>query len=453
MNKFRENANKFHKAFDQDGFSLQPSPYIAQRAFHAANAERYGNGGIVVKRKMPIALVVAVVLMLSGIVAVAATILNLHIEKAMDITRDKGSFSAWEYEDKIALIDTMIEAGIVLPREEYNIILDSSSSAEEKNQAATELLVGIYGSEEHISHFTIASHDWGDLFQWTLEQKEWFWETLRAKGLYTGDIKYLLPEENDLTREQVVDIAKQAIQDAFDLPDEIVDGYGADVTFFSIIGTDTAPRWRVYFGYVDAEAAEYTVLLTQDGQVTEDASLNIFKPETLATQEKHSSAEKSDILQPYQKRMVATEELYLSNSNRQYHFLADCPSVTIEEMSAATNIDGYDPCPYCVLQSQLWSVEDKIIYGVMYGELPAEEVITASQAEQIAKDYLLFCGMDDIVNLIPYSRYLTIDNQYQYTVFFARLDNGQIDPIYSVVVDAKSGEVLSTFDPKSNGLG
>jgi len=90
---------------------------------------------------------------------------------------------------------------------------------------------------------------------------------------------------------------------------------------------------------------------------------------------------------------------------------------------------------------------------VMYGELPTEAVISASQAEQIAIDYLLSYGMDDIINLIPYSRYLTIDNQCQYTVFFARLDNGQIAPIYSVIVDAKTGEVLSTFDPTANGLG
>lgn len=453
MDEYRENVKKVQKALNQDAAFIQPNPYLAQRVLNAANAESYGKGGIVVKKKMPIALVIAFALMLSGVVAIAATLLNLHIEKAMDIAVDKGAFSEWAFEDKLALIETMNEAGISLPQDILSIITDAASDTEEKDQAATELLAGIYGNEENISHFTIASHDWGDPFQWTLEQKEWFWETLREKGLYTGKIKYLLPEENDLSRDQVVHLAKQAIQDAYDLPEEIVQGYDADVTFFTIDGTDIAPRWRVYLGYADAEAAEYTILLTQDGQVIEDASLYIFKPETLATQEKHSNTDTSAVLTPYQKRMVATKELYLSTGNGQFHFLADCPSVTIEEMSAATNIDGYEACPYCVLQTQLWSVEDKIIYGVMYGELPTEAVISASQAEQIAIDYLLSYGMNDIINLIPYSRYLTIDNQCQYTVFFARLDNGQIAPIYSVIVDAKTGEVLSTFDPTANGLG
>lgn len=402
------------------------------------------------KRKLTVGLVLALVLTLLTVTAVAAALLNQHIEKAMDIAADKGEFSEWALDDKIALINAMSEAGIPLPPERLNAISDAGSSDEEKERAATELLVEIYGSEEHISHFTIASHDWGDPFQWTFEQQEWFWETLREKGLYTGKIKYLLPGENDLTREQVVLIAKKAVQDAYHLPEEIVQGYDADVTFFTIEGTDIAPRWRVCLGYTNAQAAEHTVLLTRDGQVTEDASLYIFKPEAAATSASQIDRQ-SAVLKPYEMRLLATDELYLSSGNMQYHFLSNCPSVAAEALSATDNIDGYQPCPYCVLQTQLWSAEDKIIYHVMYGELPTDEAIPASQAEQIAKDYLLTCGRNDIDQLVPYSRYLSFDGRY--TVFFARLENGQIEPVYSVVINAETGEVLSEYDPAANGRG
>lgn len=447
----RKDKQIVQQVFDSSLSGIQDDPWMAQRVLKKAH-EAPGTGGFIVKKKMSAGLIFAIVMMLLTVTAVAAVLLNLHIEKAMDIAVDKGEFIEWELDDKIALINAMTEAGIPLPQDKLSVIWDADSSDEERDRAATEILVDIYGNEEHISHFTIASHDWGDPFQWTLEQQVWFWETLREKGLYTGKIKYLLPGENDLTRDQVVRIAKKTIQDAYDLPEEIVQAYDADVTFFTIEGTDVAPRWRVYLGYVNAEAAEYTVLLTRDGQVTEDASLYIFKPGVSVTSAPQND-QPSTVLKPYEKRLLATEELYLSHGNMQYHFLSNCPSVEAEVLSATDNIDGYEPCPYCVLQTQLWSVEDKIIYGVMYGELPTEAVISASQAEQIAIDYLLSYGMDDIINLIPYSRYLTIDNQCQYTVFFARLDNGQIAPIYSVIVDAKTGEVLSTFDPTANGLG
>ena len=93
----------------------------------------------------------------------------------------------------------------------------------------------------------------------------------------------------------------------------------------------------------------------------------------------------------------------------------------------------------------------KIIYDVMYGELPSEEVIPASQAEQIARQHLLGCGRNDVEQLVPYCRYLSFDRRY--TVIFARLANGQIDPVYSVVISAETGEVLSKPDPAASGHG
>ena len=444
--KMREHV---HTGIDRQCASLTSDPYRVQRVLNMAH-ETPGTGGFIVKKKMSAGLIFAIVMMLLTVTAVAAVLLNQHIEKAMDIAADKGEFIEWGVDDKIALINAMTEAGIPLPQDKLSVIWDADSSDEERDRAATEILVDIYGNEEHISHFTIASHDWGDPFQWTLEQQVWFWETLREKGLYTGKIKYLLPGENDLTRDQVVRIAKKTIQDAYDLPEEIVQAYDADVTFFTIEGTDVAPRWRVYLGYVNAEAAEYTVLLTRDGQVTEDASLYIFKPGVSVTSAPQND-QPSTVLKPYEKRLLATEELYLSHRNMQYHFLSNCPSVEGEVLSATDNIDGYEPCPYCVIQTQLWSVEDKIIYDAMYGELPSDEVIPASQAEQIAREHLMASGRNDVEQLVPYCRYLSFDGRY--TVFFARFENGQIEPIYCVIVNAETGEVLSEPDPAVNGNG
>lgn len=55
-------------------------------------------------------------------------------------------------------------------------------------------------------------------------------------------------------------------------------------------------------------------------------------------------------------------------------------------------------------------------------------------------------------NEVPkYCRYLSFDGRY--AVFFARLENGQIEPIYSVIINAETGEVPSKPDPAANGLG
>ena len=407
----------------------------------------------VMGKKVSAMLVLAIVLCTLTVGSLAATLLYHHIEKAMDITKEKGAFSNWTVEDKLDLINTMIEQGISLPKEKINIITDNSWSQEKKNQAATELLTEIYGDEEYISHFTMASHDWGDPFLWTLEQKEWFWETLRSKGLYTGKIKYLLPGENDLSRDQVVLFAKQAIQEAYDLSHETIQNYDADVTFFTIEGTQIAPRWLVYLGHAGAEAADYTVLLTQDGQATEDASLYVFLPEQQANQSEQNISQPPIVETPFQRRLSHTDALYISQSNGLYHFLSECPSINNEIMVETVNInkalDEYLPCPYCVLHTELWSVEDKIIYGAMYGELPSNDVISASQAEEIAKDYLLSSGVNSVEQLIPYQRYVEEDGRFYYEVFFAQLGHDIVNPIHSIVIDAENGEICKSTELKS----
>ena len=90
-------------------------------------------GGYKVKRKLTVGLVLALVLTLLTVTAVAAALLNQHIEKAMDIAADKGEFSEWALDDKIALINAMSEAGIPLPPERLNAISDAGSSDEERS--------------------------------------------------------------------------------------------------------------------------------------------------------------------------------------------------------------------------------------------------------------------------------------------------------------------------------
>lgn len=447
MNEHQQNVAKVQKALNQSIASIPLDPFLTQRVLHAARNENAG------KRKVSAALVLGIVFALMATIAAAATLLNRHIEKAMDITKEKGVFSEWTLDDKLALISVMDAEGISLPQDLRNAV-NSSVSDQDKEQAANRLLTSIYGSAENFGPHTMASHDWGDPFLWTLEQKEWFWETLRAKGLYTGQIQYLLPEKNDLSPEQAARLAKQAIQKAYGLPEETLQAYAADVTFFTIFGIDTAPRWRVYLGHAEAEAADYAVLLTREGQITEDASLYIFLPGTSALPSSHES---TAVETPVQKRKNAAHVLYCSSSDSFYHFLPDCPAAPNESLMSEMNIqdvlESFAPCPYCALHTALWSVEDKILYGVMAGELPDDSVLSAAQAQQFAKEYLLAQDATEVDAMVPYLRYLCVDGRRYYQVFFAQLANGQIEPLYCVIVDAETGEVSRFRVLESGGKG
>lgn len=442
MKKMRENI---HLAIDGHCSTLKNDPCRLQRVLRAAESETPLHARKRSGKRISTALVFILALLLISSVGIAAILMNHHLENAMDLSKEKGTFQAWSTEDKIALLEIMHQEGISLPAEEWQMLQNPSISPEEKERAATKILTAIYGDPAQISHFTMASHEWGDPFQWTMEQTAWFWETLRAKGLYNGRVEYLLPEAGDLSREQAVQLAREAIQAAYELSDEEIMQYDADVRFFTIYGTAEPPRWLIYLGYADAEAADYSVLLTRDGQVTEDASLYVSLPGKMEILPAASLRQSPAMETPFQIRWRESSLLYLSESDGLYHFLADCPAAPSGSLSEAEKTpetpDQYLPCPYCVLKTEFWSVADKIHFGVMGGELPAQNEISEDQAAQIARDYLISCGASEAGELIPYLRYVKIDHRHYYTVFFARLDREQIYPIYSVLVDAENGDV------------
>lgn len=440
MNEYATTAQRVQKALDQDAAFIQADPCLAQRVLRKVQLE----GQTTAHVRIRAVLILAVAFTLLGAAAFAATFAYRHIETAMDITKDKGAFADWALDDKLALLEALRQEGISLPQEGLATLADATATEAEKERIATEMLVAIYGSEQHISHFTMASHDWGDPFYWTLEQKVWFWETLREKGLYNGRIRYLMPEEKDMTREQAALLARQAIQEAYHLTDETMAGYDADVSFFTTMDDEATPRWLVYLGHGGAEAADYSVLLTRDGQVTEDESLHVYKPQRLEKQPVQTADKMVET--PLEKRMKAADVLYLAEKTGLYHLLPDCPSskeALRPERTGSIHLQAYQPCLYCVLSSELWSAEDKILYGVMHGVLPDESAISTDCALQAARDYLQRCGVADIDTLAPCPRYYKTDLRHCYVIFFGRLSNGKIDLVYSVTVHAQSGEVLS----------
>ncbi len=75
MDEYREHVKKVQKALDQDAAFIQPDPFLAQRVMNATNAERIGKGGIVMNKKLSVAVVFVMVMLLTTITAIAATII------------------------------------------------------------------------------------------------------------------------------------------------------------------------------------------------------------------------------------------------------------------------------------------------------------------------------------------------------------------------------------------
>ena len=180
------------------------------------------------------------------------------------------------------LIDAMRADGIGIRDGDWEKLHGQDLTEEEKHALADGILTAYYGDEKYLYYYTIAEAEWGDPHTWSLEQKHWFWEKLREKGLY-GDDAWIdvLPEEGDLAPEEAVRIARKAVKDAYLLTDAEIEGYYPNVSFFITDGCKT-PRWMIEFmsryGNSGEFASRYGVLLTREGEVTEDAAEGWLTP-------------------------------------------------------------------------------------------------------------------------------------------------------------------------------
>lgn len=234
-------------------------------------------GGQSVKRKMTVGLVLVLALLTLSVTAVAAAIMNRVFEQVIDMEVEHGPFITWGHEERFRLLKLLDENGWAFPEDELRQAY-RASDPEEQAALVTRLITDAFGREDALSHFSVIERVKGPMTTWSLEDKAWYTDYIRSRINVLDTWRDVLPEEGDLSREDAVRIARETILSAFNLEESALDGMIADVSFFTTEGHD-APRWKIDFQSNPYANAEYTVLLTREGEVTEDASLEIDTPE------------------------------------------------------------------------------------------------------------------------------------------------------------------------------
>lgn len=461
---------------------------IEERIQHSLNAELSGwrttsyqrdkfyenaTGGCKVKKKISTVAILVAALMLFTVTAFAVGFLSGwgHIEQAMDIAVEYDEYDKWSLDAKIRLITSMREDGIEISEDDWLALQGDTLTEQEKHSLANNILTSYYGDQEYIWFYTIATVDWGEPQTWSLEQRYWFFNTMREKGLY-GDYSWLdlLPEKGDLTQAQAESIAKQAVAEAFELPeDEMVNLHG-DVSFF-ITDEYEIPRWQICL-YRDDNvwATEYTVLLTREGEVTEDPEgLGILTPvhERQRREEREESTVNTQTVWEITAlaRINANDPVYYNPSGEMYyHFLQDCPLVHTDYLPlTALDPDSEEfqrltPCPACVQRNEIWSMQDKIRYGIGYWMTPQPNWIGEEKALGIAHTTLNDRGID-VSGLYPVIYWSGIkDDSAVYYVSFVSVETDNLGYVrlnfrYTVEIEPVNGLIVSIGESDIDGNG
>ncbi len=265
----REELNKevFHEAIDATMSGLQGDPFLAQRIM---NQERTGEP--VVKKRLSVGLVLAIVLMLIAMTALAVALLSpKEVVEQVAVPMAQNNDKEWRVETDFTPEQL---AELIRACNENGISLD------ENHEIMRAIRNGKgYDEEEAIMAVCRAAFG-GNYDEWTLEEQHWFWDVLVEIG-WASENNVEAPGPNDLAEEDAKMRMINAICAEYgkDLPLRDKNRFALHLAFFSE-PNDAGETWALaaspVVGDAVGETAYYYASLDQSGSVVEVHSTPVY---------------------------------------------------------------------------------------------------------------------------------------------------------------------------------
>jgi len=194
-------VERIRHAVDTRLSGLEGDPWMMQRVLSNAKGETK------VKKKLSVGFVLVMVLVLATVAALAAVTWNALYEKTIEKEGQSGLIQFWSTSDKVALVDWMVEAGAKLDDAKVVQLHDGSLSEEQQGALAMELIRDYFPARDGIlTSVDIIAKEKGPIENWSLEDKAWFSKMLeKYQPEEVGSVN-LLPDGDDITQEQAIEI-------------------------------------------------------------------------------------------------------------------------------------------------------------------------------------------------------------------------------------------------------
>lgn len=354
---------------------------------------------LIVKSKLSVAIILAIVLTLLSGVALAVTLSRAYFEDVAVLQFESGYYEDWGLKEKKAMVAILEEHGLI--------------SAEQADKMTDEVSIdaymieryGVEGSDrmDTIGLYSILEKELGLIETWSLEQRAWYSDMMMQTGLLKKGGEegiFGVPDQSDIQPDEAVAIAKAAIIEAFGLSENALDNHRVDLSF----ETDSTDweRQNLYYLINFWGDEYYWCNVTRDGRIM-DSTMDEFS------------------LSPAEQVQRKQEE----------------------EAQPAGPIDQ-------------WSLADKAKWLGGNNAVPSENDITESEAVSIAQQRLKSIGYD--MSGFNVCVWYHLDNYYVekdgpadpfYTVYFKdSLDSP--NQVFTVMIDADTGVVLNTFTPSKD---
>ena len=203
-----------------------------------------------VKKKMSVALVFILVMVLIAGVALAAISLRDTARQIVETEQEEGdTFGYWPVEKKIALVGALADLNYIEETAEVKQLLAHSLPEKEADRVANEAVARFTGQEaSEVSFLVIMQAAWGPFYQWTREEQAWYSQLMVDTGIQKEDHTLYVMPEGPVDQDQAILIARRAIAKGYGVEESALDSYTVITTFevpeFSEPG-DGQPYWHV----------------------------------------------------------------------------------------------------------------------------------------------------------------------------------------------------------------
>ena len=451
---------KVHTAVQQHCTTsgVQPNPYLAQRVLAAARDE----GVPVVKKKLSLGLVFILILLLTGTVALAATLLwQDYVPQMKQTEHEMGDYVEWPATRRIQLAKDIVAMGYLDESEDTLILSSETATEQDKAAAADRLMLKLTGKDEveeiHSNIITFAIM--GPEDYWTPEQRVWWNEITNLYADTGAPDTLIVPAKNDLSEDEAVAIAYEAVQEVYGFSDEEMQRLHPVANMYV---TDQRPdykRWDIQFKrYREGSSTYvenvYSVIVDEHGEVIGDPDVGM--PHIREARERAMQAEAMRLAQLEQR--PESVKLYDEYSKKYGNSIFGAWPV---EAKAAWSQKGAP-----VVQRDIdlgWLVpydseeasipNNRALYSItyVYG-IPTENDLTEAEALDIAYATIMAAygyDADDFRWIYPFYDITNPDKPLWRFVFYPAYKKAEPDiPFARVEMDAATGEVLmhETFE-------
>lgn len=253
--------------------------YVSERR-HMELMDNITGGNKKMKKKLPVSVAIILVLTMLAAVAVAATLSwEDYAKQAQKMEDATGPFEDWPLESKIDIIRQLVEQGAFAGDERASKLLKETLPDSEAEALADGIIKDFVGGRDldDIGVIEITEALFGATFdEWPYDKKAWWQSVMDERGPQGMDSgRYTVPNEDELSYDQAVEIVKTYVLKEYDLTEADLDGFDVFSEFYYMPTNPEARVWRILFYKVlneePRETKAYSAIIdSKTGEVKPD---------------------------------------------------------------------------------------------------------------------------------------------------------------------------------------